>query len=113
VGRGIRTLLLTVVVLAGLAAPAQAQAWQPRAGAADTTAKLAAVSCASAGICWAVGSDSSGGVIEQWNGSSWQVVPSPDPPKATSIVLNSVACAQVTSCWAVGDTNPRTMGSFR
>ena len=45
-------------------------------------------------------------IIERWNGSSWSVVPSPNPGAAST--LNAVACMSSTDCFAVGEagTNP-------
>lgn len=66
---------------------------------------LNAVTCTSASQCWAVGYSINGGVnqtlIEQWNGTSWSVVTSPNSGTANN-VLSSVACASATQCWAVG-----------
>jgi hypothetical protein len=41
-------------------------------------------------------------LAEQWNGSSWATVSSPNPAGAQNSSLQSVACTQVTNCWAVG-----------
>ena len=69
---------------------------------------LASVTCVTASDCWAVGgsaSDSSGGpLIEQYTGSGWNIVPSPDPGQPYGM-LNSVACAGASDCWAVGSVN--------
>jgi hypothetical protein len=54
---------------------------------------------------WAVGDSGSGTLTEQWNGTSWAVVPSPGPPGA---VFNSLAGAAVVSSndvWAVGESD--------
>jgi len=69
---------------------------------------LTDVSCLSATACWAVGIYGlvSGGqgapssFVEQWNGSTWSVQPSPD---VTALgYLNGVACVGGTGCVAVG-----------
>jgi hypothetical protein len=72
---------------------------------------LSGVACASAKLCWAVGyytDDTSGldqTLIEEWAGTSWSVVTSPngssDDTDANSY-LSGVACASATLCWAVG-----------
>jgi hypothetical protein len=98
--RMIKAALIAVGMVAGLAAPAQAQAGT--AGADVASGQLNAVTCTGASNCWAVGYQATAGLIEQWNGSAWQQVASPDPAKASKATLDGVACAQVTSCWAVG-----------
>ena len=74
--------------------------------------RLSSVTCTSASQCWAVGdyvnaSNASQTLIEQWNGSSWSIVSSPNPsPNGNSQVeysyLYSVTCASASQCWAVG-----------
>jgi hypothetical protein len=102
-------VLATVVVIGGLATPAQADGLS---AAASVAGQFAAVACASARECWAVGGlNTRAGLIEQWDGSAWQVVASPNPPGARVNALVSVACASAADCWAVGDyTNAK--GSF-
>ncbi len=41
-------------------------------------------------------------LAETWNGTSWSVEPSSNPPGATSSYLNSVSCSSPSSCTAVG-----------
>ena len=41
-------------------------------------------------------------VAERWNGTSWQMVPTPDPPSATGISLSGVSCPRPNVCFAVG-----------
>lgn len=73
-------------------------------------AYLKDVTCSSASQCWAVGTgidpDATNpayyAVIEQWNGSSWQVVTSPNRPSPNNNYLNGVVCASASTCWAVG-----------
>jgi hypothetical protein len=67
---------------------------------------LMGVSCPSATACTAVGySYISGGFyrtfIESWDGTSWTVVPSPNPVPGGDY-LNGVSCASATACMAVG-----------
>lgn len=68
---------------------------------------LEAVSCTSSTSCMAVGSAWNGAtqanqqtLIEQWDGSSWSIVPSPSPDPAD--VLNGVSCTSTSDCVAVG-----------
>jgi hypothetical protein len=67
---------------------------------------LFATTCASASDCWAVGySDVVGGsgystLIEQWNGSVWKIVSSPN--NTGNNILYGVTCTSTSDCWAVG-----------
>ena len=100
---------LTSMVLAG-------GTWTPEA-APDPGAygSLTAVSCASSTFCMAVGSTAIGdagyatGLTENWDGASWQVVPSPNYPDDDlgpgflgGGILLGVSCASAQACVAVG-----------
>jgi hypothetical protein len=67
---------------------------------------LSGVSCVSATACTAVGTKSSGvnfvsrTLIESWNGTSWSVVPSPNP--GSRDVFGGVSCASAAACTAAG-----------
>jgi hypothetical protein len=80
------------------------------AGGGDGTALLSGVDCLKASDCIAVGTDGfansgqSSGLVEQWNGSTWTVVPSPALPGFNWTILNSVSCSSPTACVAVGST---------
>ena len=80
---------------------------------------LAAVACHSAKSCVAVGGSvafpegtpsgrapaAGTTLVEEWNGTSWSIVPSPNPPGASggdSVSLGGVACPSATRCLAVG-----------
>ena len=68
---------------------------------------LSEVSCVSTTFCVAVGTTdlgSSGGgtLIEQWNGTTWTIVPG--TPTANTALLGGVACTSATFCLAVGLT---------
>ena len=67
---------------------------------------LSDVSCTTSTFCVAVGSENSGAgggtLIEQWNGTTWTVVPSVDAPATTGDTLNSVSCVGTAFCLAVG-----------
>ena len=74
----------------------------PNVGAgASLSSSINAVSCTSSINCVAVGVDGSSTLIESWNGTSWSVVPSPNP--GNNGVLRSVHCISAASCVAVGD----------
>jgi len=73
---------------------------------------LNGVTCASATECWAVGfyvpdANFSETLIEQWNGTAWSIVTSPNPGFEYNS-LNGVICNSANNCWAVGsyDDNP-------
>ena len=78
-------------------------------GSAST---LASVSCPSATMCFAVGGSApsfkyfsdNAALVEQWNGTSWKLVATPDPGSGTNgfARLSSISCATTTSCFAVG-----------
>jgi hypothetical protein len=72
------------------------------------------VACVSDSQCWAVGysydaNAKSQGLIEQWDGTSWTVVPVNGLPSLTTF-LQSVTCASASDCWAVGDDTDPTGG---
>ncbi len=60
--------------------------------------ELAALACAAASTCFAVGYADGQSLIERWNGTSWSSSPSPTPGR-----LAGVACSSETNCFAVGD----------
>lgn len=72
---------------------------------------LSSVTCATSSDCWAVGfyTQDAGNTFRsatlRWNGSTWSLVPAPNPAGTGGADLNylsSVACTASTSCWAVG-----------
>jgi hypothetical protein len=67
---------------------------------------LNGVTCASASECWAVGHYSSGSssqtLIEQWNGTAWAIVSSPNTSASVDNYLYCATCASPSECWAVG-----------
>ena len=85
-------------------------AWQqvpsPSPGIIGNT--LSAVAATSATNAWAVGRYASTrptptlALIEHWNGTAWQQVPSPQPSTVDNLLL-SVAATSTTSAWAVGE----------
>jgi hypothetical protein len=74
---------------------------------------LAAVSCATATACTAVGEETKNAgtiltVAEAWNGSGWKIQPTPNPAGGSGLfghssVLSGVSCTARTACTAVGD----------
>jgi RHS repeat-associated protein len=67
---------------------------------------LNAVTCVNASDCWAVGEyvNTAGwddSLIEQYNGSVWSVIPSPNAGQYYN-VLYGVACSSASICWAAG-----------
>lgn len=51
---------------------------------------------------WAVGSTNLQTVTENWSGSQWSQVPSPDPGQGFANVLQSVDARSATDAWAAG-----------
>jgi hypothetical protein len=78
---------------------------EPNSGAEENADDLQAVACSSASDCWAVGAynygESAQTLIEHWNGTSWAIVPSPNPDPNVG-ALNGIACASASACSAVG-----------
>jgi hypothetical protein len=76
----------------------------PNPGSAS---ELNSISCVSATFCMAVGSGMLMGnptepLAEEWNGLTWTVVSTPQPPDYTEVPLESVSCSSATFCVAVG-----------
>ncbi len=68
---------------------------------------LLGVTCGSASDCWAVGNYAVTGsvlqtLIERWNGTSWEIVSSPNTSVTQSNLLYGVTCGSTSDCWAVG-----------
>jgi len=55
---------------------------------------------------WAVGGDSSGTLVEHWDGSAWTVITSPNQAGTTADQLESVAAVAANDIWAVGFAYP-------
>jgi hypothetical protein len=70
---------------------------------------LLAVSCTSPSACTAVGGrlappgKPTGTLAERWDGHTWGIQPTPNPPGHGVKLLNSVACTSRSSCMAVGN----------
>lgn len=74
---------------------------------------LAAVSCPSAASCTAVGSYATGSsaspqltLADYWDGSTWTIQDTPNPPGAYDPTLTGVSCSSAASCTAVGSYQP-------
>jgi hypothetical protein len=76
------------------------------AAAGSGSNQLNDVSCTTSTFCMAVGLENSGAgggtLIEQWNGTTWTVVPSVNAPATSGDLLNSVSCVGTAFCLAVG-----------
>jgi len=71
---------------------------------------LQSVTCASTSDCWAVGyyfntSSTQQTLIERWDGTSWNIVSSPNTSPAQSNLLYGVTCASASECWAIGNSS--------
>jgi hypothetical protein len=80
----------------------------PSAGRLTFGDELSAVSCASAAFCIAVGSygpaEFDNSLIEAWNGSRWQVIPSPGRGPDSDAAMSAIDCLSKHECMGVGDS---------
>ena len=72
----------------------------------ESIVDLTGISCIGSAWCTAVGQGFVTGtgyqsLVEQWNGSTWSIVPSPNVPTVNNF-LQGVDCFSMTSCSAVG-----------
>jgi hypothetical protein len=74
---------------------------------------LFAATCLDASDCWAVGTvladgggHPAGALIENWDGSGWQVVPA--AAGAPGAILEGISCVGASACWAVGFSTDAT-----
>src|SRR5207244_7662518 len=72
-----------------------------------TDSVLNGVSCPTKTSCYAVGqylapSSFQKTLVERWDGTSWSIMPSPNPTGTADNILNGVSCPSLTSCFAVG-----------
>ena len=80
-------------------------------GANETS--LNAVDCTSANSCMAVGNAVTQTgfksrpivttVAERWDGTTWQLMPTPNPPGANLSMLSGISCPRPNVCFAVGE----------
>ena len=117
-GRGVvgRVIVASLIVAVGVVGDAPlpvvaASGWRIVASpnvVQSPSARLAGIACPSTSRCFAVGSTNGvnflqpSSQIEQWDGTAWSAMPSPDPAGAIDAELNAVACASDTDCFAVG-----------
>jgi hypothetical protein len=70
---------------------------------------VAAVACPGPTTCFAVGSyeiqNLTNTLVEQWDGTTWTIIPSPNAPTVVFNELAGVSCSSPTSCFAVGSGN--------
>jgi len=98
---------VAIPVMVG-AAPASAASWRIVASPNSTASDgLGAVTSFSPSSVWAVGQAYSVGsvsstLIERYNGSSWQIVPSPNATGGRQNSLNGIAGTSASDIWAVG-----------
>ena len=67
---------------------------------------LSSVTCVSTTDCWAVGDYATAQglstLVEQFDGTSWNIVSSPSTSPGDTDYLTSVACPAANNCWAAG-----------
>lgn len=70
------------------------------------------MSCTSASACTAVGDYSNSAtrvtLAERWNGTTWSIQHTPNPPQGG--ILNGVSCPSASACTAVGGSSNSTTG---
>jgi len=74
----------------------------------DEDVEVQGTSCVTATFCVAVGYSYTGTdavtLVEQWNGTTWSIVPSPNVPSVEDNYLEGVSCPTTTFCVAAGST---------
>ncbi len=75
--------------------------------AATEENSLYGVGCAAAGNCWAVGSHTTASglyrtMTQEWKGTGWNIVSSPNVSATNNSFLQAVACMPAADCWALG-----------
>ena len=63
---------------------------------------LLSISCVSSVQCMGVGEDEPAGLIDEWKGSQWSLMPNNEPANWSYTVLQGVSCASSLFCAAVG-----------
>jgi len=78
----------------------------------ENYASLSGISCSTDTSCEAVGHDTTAAwaktLIEHWDGSSWSIINSPNPPGITYVDVSGIACQSSTDCYAVGNYSSHT-----
>src|ERR1700730_18538535 len=113
-----------VLMLATVGPASAAGGWTvqyPPHPAGSFNSSLEGVSCAHVAAvpasCIAVGgyqdqaNDNALSLAEKWNGSSWVIQPTPNPPGSVSAVSAAVSCPAMTSCEAVGGYSTSIQGT--
>src|SRR5215472_815053 len=110
-----------IILIDASAAPASVdgQGWSitPSPNPRVPTGQLFWVSCPAANSCMAVGTyvKASGigvNLAEQWNGTSWRILPTPNPSGIALSGLLGVACTAPSACTSVG-ASTTTAGTVR
>jgi len=87
----------------------------PMTPGTSPSALLQGVDCAGSGSCWAVGGFFTGTteqtLIEEDQGSGWNIVISPNAPNSTMSGLAAIDCEAATGCWATGSSSNFTTTS--
>jgi hypothetical protein len=78
------------------------QALSPAPSTPGVGQVLNGIACVDANDCWAVGSIGHETLIDEYAGSTWTTVPSPNTPGVVDPELTSVTCVTLTDCWAAG-----------
>jgi hypothetical protein len=77
--------------------------------AGSSNSRLVDVDCVSTTSCFAVGATTIGGLqrtlVQRWNGTTWTIVTSPNPPGTSPNGLADIDCTTAAHCFAVGATN--------
>lgn len=87
----------------------------PNPAGTGVQAQLVGVTAVTSNDVWAVGFSASPStdyatLAEHWNGSSWSIVPTPNPPGLPTVSLNAVAAIWANDIWAVGGNPPSQRG---
>jgi hypothetical protein len=78
------------------------------------------VSCTSSRACMATGSDfdhpNGPTLAERWNGKTWRVEPTPNPPNFSAsfaeVTFDGVSCSSANACTTVGIYNPGNAAAY-
>jgi hypothetical protein len=83
----------------------------------NSESALSGISCRNSTTCYAAGSSFDGSnfhpLVERWNGTSWTVVPSPNPAGGIGGAFSGVSCRSTPACFAVGAYFSNTTKTLR
>ena len=107
---GVVVVLVAATVVGVDVAAGAAPAWSLVGTAAGAAyGDVAAVSCPTSTVCFAVGTADRphgvGQLAQRWDGSKWTAQATPNPTGAISSQFTGVVCTSTTSCIAVGQYN--------